>query len=785
MSASDNPPGSAAVALSPSLRRARVAVALAGFGAAVAQVVLIRELLVSSAGNELCIAAVLASWLLWSAAGAWIGGQVVSRSRWPALTHIALLAAVEAPVLGLGLVLSRAGLHVGRGVFGGALQNWGLVPPQGGTLSLPQLLLLATAVTAPAGLLLGWQFAAGCRLLETTSGPRSGPALAYVFDSLGHLCGGAILAIAPVTRVPGEWLLLGGWVLVSVGAGVLRPDWRLAGVLAGWMVLIAGGAGPVGSHALPLRWAPYRLAASRDGPLGNVSVLEGAGGELAFFQNGALAFETGPVLAGEQWVHIPLLAHPSPKHVLLIGGGPRTVREVLRHRPETVSYFEIDPTLISAIRRHAPADLRRVLDDPRVSVQITDARLRLRALQHLAEPFDVVLVALADPTTAQINRYYTLEWFRQVARVMSADSVLAFQAMSSPDYLGSELRSYDACLFHTARRAGFEVRIFPGPHMVMACVLAGEPAAKRWAIFDSIPALERLIRSRGMDAPTLVGAFYDALDPFRREDRTRDLEDTRGVRLNRDFSPTCYYYAQVLWASWWRGGAAATLRLAQRLRVWHLLAATVLLTALAGAVSRLRRRPRRLIAPYAVLVAGAGGMTLEVVLLLGLQSLYGYVYGVIGYVVGMLMLGLAVGAWSAQRHVTEANARRALGSSQLGLVAAGGLSLAGLLGLQAALQAAPMGGLLPIAAISALMAATGVAVGAAFPSALALVGERQRGIAPATALYATDLVGACGGAILAGLVLVPLLGVVATCAAVMMLAAGAALLAFTAPGHRR
>jgi spermidine synthase len=321
--------------------------------------------------------------------------------------------------------------------------------------------------------------------------------------------------------------------------------------------------------------------------------------------------------------------------------------------------------------------------------------------------------------------------------------------------------------------------------MVMACVLPGEPAAKRWAIFDSIPALERLIRSRGMDAPTLVGAFYDALDPFRREDRTRDLEDTRGVRLNRDFSPTCYYYAQVLWASWWRGGAAATLRLAQRLRVWHLLAATVLLTALAGAVSRLRRRPRRLIAPYAVLVAGAGGMTLEVVLLLGLQSLYGYVYGVIGYVVGMLMLGLAVGAWSAQRHVTEANARRALGSSQLGLVAAGGLSLAGLLGLQAALQAAPMGGLLPIAAISALMAATGVAVGAAFPSALALVGERQRGIAPATALYATDLVGACGGAILAGLVLVPLLGVVATCAAVMMLAAGAALLAFTAPGHRR
>lgn len=760
-----------------------MAVALAGLGAAAAQVVLIRELLVSSSGNELSIAAVLASWLLWSAAGAWVGGRVVDRSRRTPVFHVSLVAWAEVPVLVLCLVLSRAGLHVGRDLFGGALVDSGLVPPPGGTLSLPQLLLLTTVVTAPAGVLLGWQFAAGCRLLEASAGGgQKGASLAYVWDSLGHLCGGAILSIVAVTHLPGEWALLGAWGAVIAGVCALRP--RAVALVAALALLVglaylSPGFRRTSTH---LRWRPFEVVDSRDGPYGNVTVLTLKGDERGFFSNGTFAFETAAALAGEQWVHIPLLAHPSPKHVLLIGGGPRTLREVLRHRPERVTYFEIDPTLVSAIRHDAPANLRRLLDDPRVSVQVTDARLRLRALRRHVAPFDVVLVALADPTTAQINRYYTLEWFRQVARVMSTDSVLAFQAMSSSDYLGPELRSYDACLFHTTRHAGFEVQVFPGPHMVMACARRGEPGSKRWAIFDDIPALERLIQSRGMDAPTLVGAFYDALDPFRRQDRMRELEDARAVRLNRDFSPTCYYYAQVLWASWWRGGTAAVLRLAQRLRVSHLVVATFLLTALVGAVGRLRRRPRRFIAPYAVLVAGAGGMTLEIVLLLGLQSLYGYVYGVIGYVVGVLMLGLAMGAWFAQRRATAANARRALGASQLGLVAAGGLSLVGLLGLQAASQAAPMGGLLPIAAISVLMAATGVAVGAAFPSALALVGERQPGIAPATALYATDLVGACGGAILAGLVLVPLLGVVATCGAVMVLAAGAALLAFTVPG---
>jgi spermidine synthase len=754
----------------PPPSRARLAVALAGVGSAAAQVVVIRELLVASAGNELSIAAVLSAWLLWSAVGSWLGGKASARSRRSPVFHIGSLAILEVFVLAAALGLARGGLHGLRELSGGALIQWRLVPPAGGTLSLPQLLLLTTLVTAPAGLLLGWQFAAGCALIQHSGAPgKRGPTSAYIADSLGHLAGGAALSLAVLTRVPAVWTLLCACTLVLAGAWLLRPvAWRLL-LGTATLALVAVGAPRLHHWTLALRWAPHQPVASLDGPIGNVTVLGGEGGELSLFANGSLAFETGSALAGEQWVHLPLLAHPNPRRVLLIGGGPRAVREVLRHSPDRVVYFELDPTIIRAVRRYTPPDFSRVLDDPRVQVSLGDARLHLPAMQHRGERFDVVLVALGDPTTAQLNRYYTLRWFRQVRRVLAPDGLVGFQLMSSGDYLSGALRQYNACVLQTARRAGLQVSVFPGVHMTMVGVL--QPNAL--SLFDDPMALDERMRSRGLGPATLLASFFDALDPVRRDDRLRELEQTTDVRLNDDFTPACYYYAQVLWASWWPGATGTVLARAQHLRVWHVLALIALVTVLLGALSRAGPRASRVVAPHALLVAGAGGMTLEVVLLIGLQSLYGYVYGIVGYAVGVLMAGLAVGAWLAQRR-PSARPHLALAATQAGLVLAAGLSAAGLVLLRFVSPLLTSAGVLPVAVVSLLMGVTGVAVGAAFPRALALTAaEDVRG---ATALYATDLVGACGGALLSGLILVPLLGLIATCAAVAILAASSALL---------
>ena len=57
----------------------RAALILIGFTAAIAQIVLLRELMVVFYGNESSIGLMLASWLFWTAAGSSLAGRVAAR----------------------------------------------------------------------------------------------------------------------------------------------------------------------------------------------------------------------------------------------------------------------------------------------------------------------------------------------------------------------------------------------------------------------------------------------------------------------------------------------------------------------------------------------------------------------------------------------------------------------------------------------------------------------------------------------------------------------------------
>ncbi|HJN18079.1 MAG TPA: hypothetical protein QGH10_21445 [Armatimonadota bacterium] len=756
-------------------RRRKLAVGMAGVGSSAAQVLIIRELMVASSGNELSIAVVLSLWLFWSGVGSWIGGWAIARSERPSEFHVRWIALIEVIVLGGCLIIARAGLYALREAFGGVLADWHLVPHAGGTLSLPQLLLLTTLATAPAGILLGWQFAAGAKLIGSDSSDDDGPSLAYIFDSLGHLVGGALVAIPAIIMMPAGVVMVIACLLVLSSVALLsHGTGRLALVLVA-MLILGAGAMFIRPATLNARWHPHALRASYESRYGNISVLQGEGGERSFFINGSHAFETAEALAGEQWVDLPLLAHPDPKRVLLIGGGPRALRQVLRHDPERVVYSELDPTTIAAIRDHAPRDLAAALDDPRVDVKLGDARYHQSDMEAAGDPFDVILIALGDPTTAQLNRYYTVEWLVS-AQSLATGGIVAFQAMSSGDYLNEELKAYNACLYQTAVEAGYaQVLVFPGPRATFLC----SDLRDEITLFDDFAALEERINERGLDVSEVLASFYDALDPFRREDRQREMREATGVQINHDFAPRCYYYAQVLWASWWPGATSTLMRLAGKITTAGLVCGIAGISILLLIPTFLTRQPWRVAAPCAVFAAGACGMTLEVVILLAIQSVYGYVYGVIGLVIGVLMAGLAAGAWAAHRR----RARQAPGRwliFSLVAVAVVAWAMSRRFGMGGDTLGDDFFRVTFVFVRCFILGAIGIMVGAIFPCAVALRSRDGQGARHGTMLYGVDLIGACGGALLAGLILIPLLGAAGTCLTVTALAGGAAAIALVA-----
>ena len=88
-------------------RTLRSIILLIGFTAIIAQVMLMRELMVVFYGNELALGVMLANWLMWTALGAGLIGQWAVRSKHPEKL-VAGLQALLAFALPLTLLAVRA-----------------------------------------------------------------------------------------------------------------------------------------------------------------------------------------------------------------------------------------------------------------------------------------------------------------------------------------------------------------------------------------------------------------------------------------------------------------------------------------------------------------------------------------------------------------------------------------------------------------------------------------------------------------------------------------------------
>jgi spermidine synthase len=97
----------------------------------------------------------------------------------------------------------------------------------------------------------------------------------------------------------------------------------------------------------------------------------------------------------EMIAHVPLLIHPKPSRVLVIGGGDGgAVREILKHpEVEAVHLCEIDQLVVKACRQYLPS-LASGLDDPRVEIFYQDGA---KFVADHPETYEVIIVDSTDP----------------------------------------------------------------------------------------------------------------------------------------------------------------------------------------------------------------------------------------------------------------------------------------------------------------------------------------------------------------------------------------------------
>jgi len=727
--------------------------ALVGFTATIAQIILLRELMVVSYGNEISLGVMLASWLLWTALG-----SMFSRSTAPGpdpakrVAVLQLLLAFFLPLTVFAIRASRTVFHAFPGEVLG-----------------PAPILVTCLVTLSCFCAIsGWTFVAGSRLLAQQSGTSTARAVnsMYLLEAAGSALGG-ILASVFLLRLLDSLqfaFLVSALNVMAAATSVLRRLSRqvtaVIVLFVTWVVAGLPGGRYLEGASFSRLWPDFQLLDTRNSVYGNLAVVE-TGGTRSLLENGLLMFNAPDPAAAEEAVHFALLEARAPRRLFLIGGGAGgALLQALQHPSlERVDYVELDPTVLELADQHFPEQWQAARADPRVHIHAADGRLFLKSSPLT---YDAIIVNLPTPQTAQLNRFYTVQFFREAADKLADDGVFSFQLHAAEEYLSPDLSAFLRCILHSLQQAFPVVQTMPGD-------IVHFYAAKRAGVLaaDSAELLSRL-QQRRLNT-SYVREYYI---PFRMmPDRVADLEQSirpqPDTPLNRDLAPIAYYFDVELWSTQFNREYQRVFGTIARIQFRALLEWTVVgLSVIGIAILCWPRTPARA-RGSAVLCAALTGLTmigLEVLLLLGFQAIYGYVYHRLAILIALFMSGMALGNWFRLRQASRSPAAT-LAASLLRLailqlvVALSPLlvyrflsAVAGVRSLHALVLASAI--LFPILALLA-----GALGGYEFAlAAEAFFAQAESLPANMGILYGMDLIGASAGALLLSAFLIPLFG---------------------------
>jgi spermidine synthase len=725
-----------------------------GLSGIAAEVLILRELLVSFFGNELTLGIILANWLALEALGVFIIGKFIEKVK----NKIAVFISLElifALTLPLAVYFARTfknilGIPFGEGI--------GLAAIFGGSFF----------VILPLGFCHGALFSAACEIYSNLD--RESPAVigrVYTFEIIGTIIGGLILtylfipffdSFQIVFIVSLINLVICLFFLRIIANRQLRLS-VLFLIIFSLIPFLVVSPGYLERLSITKQFNLGRVLDCRNSVYGNVVVTES---ELqhTFFYNGIPIITTPypDITFAEEFGNLPLLFHPNPKDILVISGGAGgLIYEILKHPITKIDYAELDPLIIEMLNKY-PSDLTlKELADPRVKVINADGRFFLK---HTDNKYDVVMLGISKPTDLSINRLFTEEFFRMIRKRLRTDGILSIWLPGSLTYLSSTVRDVNFSVINAIKKSYAHQRIIPGDYNL---VFASDSAK----ILDVTPKLLRQrIASDQIKTRLLKESYLDYRMDKRWLDWFRQSTLNATVKINKDFSPFALFLMLVLWNQQFSPrcsyifDALSNLNLPVIFGIIVLIAAGLLCFIFLSSKSALEGFPRirKFAISYAIATTGFFGMLINLVLIFAFQVFYGYLYNKIGLLLAIFMAGIASGSALMTKNMALRNySLRLLIRIEIWIIAFSYI-LALILGRW---NENPNYTLLIFIFMFLIC---GFLIGLEFPLASKLFFKEKAKIGITSGLlYFSDLLGGWLAGILGGIIFLPLLGLFNTC----------------------
>ncbi|MGD8535523.1 MAG: fused MFS/spermidine synthase [Candidatus Aminicenantes bacterium] len=677
---------------------------LLGFLALSFQIFLLREFSVHFYGNEITFGFILSAWLLWGGIGSITASKIkFSPTR---LSQAYYLIIILLPVCLVGLRLSRFLLNILPG------EITGIIP------MLTSSLILSLCVSFPLGIL----------FVFNTHFLKGNLYQVYLMESLGSSFAGLFVYFILIPFFSNwQGAALVGAIVASLSYFTFGGKRQKLFPLAILILLLVFSLFDYPSQKI--YWKPFKLIQSKDTPYGKLQVLQ-TEEQISLYNNSLHDFTYPNLASSEESVHFALLQEPEAGNVLLIGGGAAgSLRQILKYPRTQVDYVELDPEIIRISFRYLPESEQEFLRNERVHIFYQDGRAFLTKIKKF---YDMIILNLPEPATAQINRFYTKEFFLKVKEKLTDEGVFSFRVPSAENYISLELQDFLSSLYHTLKQAFPFVEIVPGDTNIFL-------ASSRPLTVDFETLNKKIIEFNLQNTYVSPQLLFSRLNPLRVE-MIRDKVTTGKKTINLDLSPISYFYNSILWSTQFKGIEKAVFTFVSSLRsFWLLDFPLILFIFLLIFLWWKGRKSLFFLVPLAVM--GFTTIVAEIIVIISFQTLYGYLYQRIALLLTSFMVGLFLGSLRGKK-------RKRFDLSQMLVIQAGFLLL--ILLFQTILKLYP-----PEIFFFLFLLALGFLGGDLFivSNHLFLKEKNNYGLG-----YGLDLLGSFGGALAASSLLIPLVG---------------------------
>ena len=682
-------------------KRLRLSVITLGITSIVTQIILLREFLSVFYGNELVIGIILANWMLITGFGAFLGKNINKVKNQPRLIIILQI------LLGIIPFITVFSIYYLRNI----------IFTVGSMIGIIQILYTSFLFLLPFCLISGFSFTLLTYFISSKYSINFISKI-YSLEALGSIIGGLIFNVFLIFYFKTFSSLLLLMIINFIAAFLLSLKYKIR--FTKYLIIVLSIFFIAISFHFNLDYLTkaklfinQKLIFQKDTPYGNLAITS-QGDQKNFYENNVLLFSTNDMVTNEETAHYAMIQHKNPKSILLISGGISGImKEILKYDVKNIDYVEINKWITKIGKKYDSS-----LKNKKVHIINEDARLYIK---NTTKKYDVVIINLPEPTTAQINRFYTTEFFTELKKRLNKNAVISISLMSTLNYMSDEARQINSVLYKTLQQSFKNIIIIPGGKNYFIA------SDKKLSL-----NIADLIEKKGINNE-YVNQYYidDNLLKQRSDYILKNLN--KNAKINKDFTPIAYYNQLLYWLSYFKSNFK--------------IFAVIILVLLIFVVANLN------IINLGLFSAGFAGSSIEIILLISFQIIYGYVFQMTGIIITIFMIGLAIGSFYTHKFLHKATI---LNYSKI-LFIIGLYSL--LLPIVLLMLKSEM--LIPIfthITFGILTLIISILVGIEF----SLASKIQTGnTAVVTAkIYSADLLGAAIGALIVTTYMIPLLGIV-------------------------